>query len=68
MLAEIEKLSMPERLRLVEEIWESIAAAPHDVPLTQGQREELDRRAQAYRENPQEGASWEQLKGKMEKP
>ena len=65
MLAEIKKLSVPERLQLVEEIWDSIAATPEEVPVTPGQREELERRVQAYRQNPQAGATWEQVKAKM---
>ena len=68
MLAEIKKLSVPERLRLVEEIWDSIAASPEDVPLSDARRHELDRRVRAYRENPQEGVSWEQLKAKVAEP
>ena len=37
----IEKLSVEERLVLVEELWDSIAEA---TPLTEAQRAELDRR------------------------
>ena len=66
MLTEIEKLSIPERIQLVEDIWDSIAARPDEVPITEAQRNELKRRVQKYRENPQEGVSWEQLKAKME--
>ena len=40
----IERLSVEERLSLVEEIWDSIAEA---TPLTEAQREELDRRMNA---------------------
>ncbi|HWN42379.1 MAG TPA: addiction module protein [Thermoanaerobaculia bacterium] len=38
------KLSVEERLQLVEEIWDSTAATQEAVPLTQAQIEELDRR------------------------
>lgn len=38
------KLSVEERLQLVEEIWDSIAAAQEAVPLAQAQIEELERR------------------------
>jgi putative addiction module component (TIGR02574 family) len=68
MLAEIERMSVPERLQLLDEIWESLAAAPEEVPVTPAQREELRRRVAAYRANPQEGASWEVVKAKMGKP
>jgi putative addiction module component (TIGR02574 family) len=39
----IEKLSLEERLRLIEALWESLRARPESVPLTRVQRDELDR-------------------------
>ena len=43
-IAEILKLPIEEKLRLIETIWDSLAANPSAVPLTDAQREELDRR------------------------
>jgi len=43
-VAKILKLPVEERLRLIETIWDSISADPSSVPLTDAQREELDRR------------------------
>lgn len=37
-----------ERIRLVEDIWDSIAANQAPLPLTDQQRIELDRRLNAY--------------------
>lgn len=68
MFAEIEKLSISERIQLVEDIWDSIAARPEEVPVTPAQREELDRRVQAFQQNPTRGVSWEQVKAKMVNP
>lgn len=45
----IQDLTLEERLRLVEDIWDSIAAEQEALPLTPQQRRELDRRLQAYR-------------------
>ena len=60
-------LSLPaaERLQLVEEIWDSLAAEPASVPVTEAQRRELDRRVRAYRQNPQAGSTWEQVKARI---
>lgn len=47
----IDRLGVEERLALVEEIWDSIAADGSTVPLTDSQRAELERRSaedQAY--------------------
>ena len=41
-------LSIDERMQLVEDIWDSIAADQAALPLTDEQRVELDRRLDAY--------------------
>jgi putative addiction module component (TIGR02574 family) len=46
----------------VEEIWDSIMAAPEQVPLTEAQRTELDARLAKYEADPTAGASWEAVK------
>jgi putative addiction module component (TIGR02574 family) len=43
-IAKILKLPIEEKLRLIEAIWDSIAANSSAVPLTEAQRDELDRR------------------------
>lgn len=66
-ISEILQLSIAERIQLAEDIWDSIAAFPEAVPLTNEQKQELDRRLQAYAQNPDEGISWDALKEKMRK-
>lgn len=44
----LEELPLEERIRLVEDFWDSIAADRVSVPLTDAQRTELDRRLDAY--------------------
>jgi putative addiction module component (TIGR02574 family) len=61
-IAEYVKLSVPERIQLVEDIWDSIAAIPEEMPLTEAQKVELDRRLNAYRLNPDEGSPWEYVR------
>lgn len=41
-------LSIEDRIRLVEDIWDSIATDQEALPLTDEQKEELDRRLNAY--------------------
>lgn len=41
-------LPIEQRMRLVEELWDSIAADQSALPLTGEQRAELDRRLDAY--------------------
>ena len=53
-MQEILQLSVAERIQLVEDIWDSIALKPEDIPLTDAERQELDRRLLSYKENPNE--------------
>lgn len=44
----LRNLPLDERIRLVEDLWDSIASDRHALPLTPEQRLELDRRLDAY--------------------
>jgi putative addiction module component (TIGR02574 family) len=66
-LSEILQLTIAERIQLAEDIWDSVAAFPEAIPLTDAQKEELDRRLQTYAKNPNEGISWDDLKAKLRK-
>ena len=60
------KLSVSERIQLVEDIWDSIAAeAPHTVGLSQAQKAELHRRAAEHRADPSTSIPWEQVRSKL---
>lgn len=61
LVAEILELPVAERMQLVEAIWDSISAAPESLPLTQWQREELDRRLAEYEADPASGSSLEEV-------
>lgn len=41
---DIDKLAPDERLRLIEQLWESLREHPEAVPVTAAQPAELDRR------------------------
>ena len=64
-IQEILKLSVAERLRLVEDIWDSVAASPDTLPVTDAQRHELDRRLAAYGSNPTAGRTWEEIRDSL---
>lgn len=58
---DIARLSFEERLRLLDELWESLSRTPEAIPLTHAQREELDRRLdEVDREGPV-GIPWEEV-------
>jgi putative addiction module component (TIGR02574 family) len=57
----IADLSPEERLRLIEELWDSLSAKPGAIPLTNAQREELDRRLDDLESSGPEGIPWEEV-------
>ncbi len=57
LVSEILALSVVERVRLVEAIWDSISAVPDALPLTQWQKDELDRRLAEFEAEPDSGAT-----------
>ena len=63
--AEVLELPIPERARLAQAIWDSIAEVPESVPLTEWEREEIDRRLAAYLKSPNDGAPWSEVKARI---
>lgn len=48
MNSKLKELPVDERVKLVEDLWDSIAADQHALPLNDEQKAELDRRLNAY--------------------
>ena len=56
------KLSAEERLRLIEQLWDSLSDSPDAVPMTARQREELDRRLDDMEREPiPDGIPWDEV-------
>lgn len=58
-------LSPPEKLQLVEDLWDDLAATPSEVPVHEWQKEELARRKANLINNPASGLSWAEVKRKV---
>jgi putative addiction module component (TIGR02574 family) len=58
----IDQMSLEDRLALVQEIWDSIAADAEQLPLTEAQRRELERRLAAHAADPSKVIPWEEVK------
>ena len=61
-VADVANMSVHERMQLVEDIWDSIAADSQAARLTAAQKAELDRRLRAKRKNPDAGVPWDVAK------
>ena len=62
------KLPIPERLELVEAIWDSLADSPEAeamFALTDEQRAELDRRLADHLEDPSSAIPWEEVRRRL---
>jgi putative addiction module component (TIGR02574 family) len=55
-------LSPAEKLQLVEDLWDDLAAASEAVPVHDWQKQELSRRKANLLNNPTSGLSWEEVK------
>ena len=54
-------LSIPERIQLVEDIWDTIATEPEAIELTEEEKRMIDERLEAYHRNPDLGSPWEDV-------
>ena len=62
---QIFELTLSEKLQILEDLWDSIALAPEQIPVLDWQKEELERRKVSYLQNPDSGSSWEVAKERI---
>ncbi len=62
---ELERLTPPERLALISQLWDSLE--DNQLPLTAAQQAELDRRLATLDQDRREGITWAALKAELEK-
>jgi putative addiction module component (TIGR02574 family) len=58
-------LSPAEKLQLIEDLWDDLAATPESIPVHAWQKEELDRRMANLLGNPAPGLSWEDFQRRV---
>lgn len=61
-MSDILELSIQERIRLVQLIWDSVAAAPEAVEISPELKIDLEARMAEFAANPEAGYSWGQAK------
>jgi len=62
---DIDKLTTEQRLHLLEMLWESLRKSPEALPLTDAQREELDRRLDELDRGDVATIPWEEVKRQL---
>jgi putative addiction module component (TIGR02574 family) len=64
-MEELLKLDVETRLRIIEQLWDSIVDNEHELPLGADDRAVLDERLAAYRRDPDAGASWAEVRARV---
>lgn len=64
-MSSIFDLSPSEKLQLVEDLWDDLAASPEAVPVHAWQKKELARRKANLLKNPALGLTWEEVKKRV---
>ena len=66
-LPEISKLSTPEKILLVEDLWDSISADESSIPVPDSHKAELDKRLKHFVAFPGPLLSLDELRSRIEK-
>ena len=59
------RLSVAERLEIIEELWNSIAAQPEELSITDAQRDEIDRRIAEHDRDPSSAVPWAEVRKRL---
>lgn len=66
-IPEIAQLSIPEKILLVEDLWDNIASAETNLPIPQSHMDELNSRLRRHEAVPGNLLSLEELQERIEK-
>jgi putative addiction module component (TIGR02574 family) len=58
-------LPLAERVQLVADIWDTIAATPEALPVTEDDRRMIDERLAARSRDPLAGSTWEEAQARI---
>ncbi len=67
-IPEVSRLTPADKLLLVSELWDDLAAHPAEVPVSREQLAELDRRLEAYHRDPSQVTTWEAIRERLLAP
>lgn len=65
-IPQIKKLSIPEKILLVEDLWDNISSEESAIPVPQSHMKELDSRLARHKSSPGELLSLDELRTKIE--
>lgn len=66
-VAEVLELSIAERIQLVEDIWDSIAANIDSMEISEEEKNIIDQRLESFHNNPSAGSPWKEVMSRISK-
>ncbi len=60
-----DELSVEEQIEYIQSLWEQVVTEPEKVPVPDWHKKIITERLKAYRENPEEGDSWEKVRDRI---
>jgi putative addiction module component (TIGR02574 family) len=60
-------LSVSERIQLAQDIWDSVAGVPEALALSDEEKVEIERRLNAYHDDPNAGSPWSVVRDRIRK-
>ena len=64
-IPDVNRMTPAQKLLLVTELWDDLAAHPTEVPVSREQIAELDRRMADYRRDPSRVTTWEAIQQRI---
>lgn len=61
------KLPISERIRLADDLYDSVSGSPGSVRLTDAQVAELERRLEDHQKHPEDAIPWEEVRDRLRK-
>ena len=62
----IRQMSVSDRVRLAQDIWDSLQPSAEDLPLTEAQRRTVSERVAEHDADPSTAMSWDELHKRVE--
>ena len=62
----IRRLSVPDRVRLAQDIWDSLRPTVNELPLTAEQAGLIDERLDEHERDPASAVPWQDVKSRLE--
>ena len=63
---ELLRLSAADRIRVAQDLWDSVVDGSADIPISDQERDLLDKRLAAYRANPDQGDDWGKVRDRVQ--